>query len=211
MGTRWCGFTRRTAADEVQSYADRPMDDVTKGGESPTAILAASGVLARKTCQLRQGLLCYGSEDETAVKGRWFIYTSHGSMGEDGPTGGRLSSAPSSPTSAVGSSPPTNNEHYALESPSARFLKFKFPLQSEATILDFENADVKNLFSQITASTTTTEDEVPRSPIPHRDSAKSLFSEDLDDDDYHDSPYATRCIDKYDLALTAAKPMLKVN
>lgn len=122
-----------------------------------------------------------------------------------------LSSAPSSPTSAVGSSPPTNNEHYALESPSARFLKFKFPLQSEATILDFENADVKNLFSQITASTTTTEDEVPRSPIPHRDSAKSLFSEDLDDDDYHDSPYATRCIDKYDLALTAAKPMLKVN
>lgn len=122
-----------------------------------------------------------------------------------------LSSGPSSPTSVTAnadSSVTTNYEHYALESPSARFLKFKFPLQSEDTILDFENADVKNLFNQITA---TAEDEVPRSPIPHRDSAKSLFSEDLDDDDYHDSPYATHCIDKYDLALTAAKPMLKVN
>lgn len=123
-----------------------------------------------------------------------------------------LSSGPSSPTSVTGntnSTTTTNNEHYALDSPSARFLKFKFPLQSEDTILDFENTDVKNLFNQIT--TTNEEYEVPRSPIPHRDSAKSLFSEDLDDDDYHDSPYASRCIDKYDLALTATKPMLKVN
>lgn len=125
-----------------------------------------------------------------------------------------LSSGPSSPTSVTGDTgSSTNDRHYALDSPSARFLKFKFPLQSEDTILDFENADVKNLFNQITTTTTPNEDEeVPRSPIPHRDSAKSLFSEDLDDDDdYNDSPYASRCIDKYDLALTAAKPMLRVN